>query len=170
MLIFIIAPEELRNEHIHILSSISKSLRTVEEINKASSLQTTEELLALFEEKNHIQNKVLDIIEYSKIEVYIQDEDKFLNILEIFSDIDNCSISITESYDCGFHLHSMPLFASFWNENQKQSHQVINATINKALANDLIRKIQTYTGNINQTPGVMILLHDLAYKVGDLNI
>jgi len=170
LFIFIIAPENMRNEHIHVLSSISKTFRTVEEINAVVSLNSKDELLTLLEKKNDVQNKNLDIIEYSKLEVYIQDENKFLNILEIFSDIDDCSISVAESYDCGLYLHSMPLFASFWNESQKQSHKVISATINKSLANDLIRKIQIHTGDIHKKLGVMILLHDLAYKVGDLNL
>jgi len=170
LFVFIIAPEHLRNEHIHILSSISKSFRTVDEINEVVALKNNDDLLKFFEEKNNAQNKNLDIIEFSKIEVYIQDEEKFLDVLEIFADIDNCSISITEANDCGFYLHSVPLFAFFWNESQKQSHQVISATINKALANDLIRKIQTHTGDINKNSGVMILLHDLAFKAGDLNL
>ena len=65
----------------------------------------------------------------------------------------------------------MPMFASFWNndDDQRGYCRVIQAIIDKTLLNDVIRRIHLEVEDLDNNSGVMIAAHDLLIVRGSLD-
>ena len=169
---FIIGPTKERNLHIKILSSISKLLKSEEIKNKFIEAKDAVEI------KEHIINYIHFIEETGKesikekclFYVFIQDEENFNNILQIFSEaVTDGSVSVIETNNAGYYLNTMPLFAAYWNDDKRSFNRVILAVMDKALSNDVIRTIHMLDKNVGKEPGVLIAVHDLFYSTGSIN-
>jgi len=70
-------------------------------------------------------------IENTLFHVFVQIEDTFEDLLQIFSEIAEAHISIIDANNPGYYLHALPLFASFWNESDKGFNKIILAIVPK---------------------------------------
>lgn len=168
-LVFIIGPSSKRNDHIRVLATVSQVLR----VHGAK-----EEMLA---EKNSVAIRE-SFLRYSRDEVdtkghseccifhvFVQDEHKFYDLLQVFTTIESCSVSVIEAKDATEFLHKLPLFSSFWSEQRKGFNRIIAATVSKSLANDIIRQINDIAGGLDKQSGIMVTVEDVFYAGGTLN-
>ena len=110
---FIIAPKKRRNEHIQVLSSVSKLLKSAEMVQK---LLSAEDPKAVIERLREFWSEGEDIRmakQRSLFTVFVQREEYFDDILQALSTAVRGSISVIETNNAGYYLHKLPLFASF---------------------------------------------------------
>ena len=166
---FIIAPPHKRNSHIQILSSISRITRSSEKINEILNAKTADRLIEIVNE--HVSFKSLELSTKPQVmvNIFIQAEDYFHDILQFLSEISSGSISITETYNAAHYLHSLPLFSTFWVEDKNLFSRVIQIIVDKDLANNVIRGINTIVEDIESKAGVLITAQELFYSQGKLD-
>lgn len=164
---FIIGPENQRNEHIRILSGISRTLAikgVAEELKAASSPENAKELflrhVVALPEKSGQEEKSCFII-------HIQEESKFAEILQAAVSL-TPSVSVIEAGSPGKYLNSLPLFSTFWNNEDKEFHRVLTGLINKKLVNELLRSVNVISGGTEDKSGIMITIMDTYYTSGSL--
>ncbi|MBD3314628.1 MAG: hypothetical protein GF344_02465 [Chitinivibrionales bacterium] len=104
------------------------------------------------------------------LHIFVQIRDKFEDLLQIFSEIDDCSASVVEAADVGYYLNALPLFAGFLSDERKGYNRLIIAVVTKGLANEVIRRITTTVGDVDATTGVMVTVQEMAYCAGSLNL
>ena len=100
----------------------------------------------------------------------MQDEAAFNDLLTIFTDIPNCFVSVLEANNAGKYLHALPLFANFWNEDQKGFQRMIIAVVNKSLANEAIRRAKMTMEEIEEDAGILLFTQPISYMSGSLNL
>jgi len=171
LFIFIFAPKEKRNDHISYLARISQILQspdTVEEIITQTDPEKVYEIfskhVALKEEPGYKPG-----VEKTLFHVFVQVEDKFEDLLQIFSEIAQAHVSIIDANNPGYYLHALPLFASFWNESDKGFHKIIMAVVPKKLANEVLRQVKTVMSNLKNKDGILVITNEVSYFSGSLN-
>lgn len=165
--LFIVGPEEDRTTHIRILSTFSKILKMPD---------APAQLLAADDDKTlrtRFLSYTVDTSDAEKQEkvlftVYVQNESYFSDILQIFSSVTDGTVSVIETNNARHYLHTMPLFAGFWNEQDTISGKVILAVANKSFMNDTIRRIHMVAEDIESEPGVLITVQDVLYTCGSI--
>lgn len=165
--IAIAGPEKERNGHLHLLSKLSRILNdesAVTEILQAESPEAIEEAL--------IRRSPEDLAKVSEesvlCHVVVQKEELFEAIIEVFTAMDSCSLSIINSDESAAYLGSVPLFKGFFADDKSFSKMVI-ATLPKKFANETVRQIELITGNLKKQTGILITMQDLVYINGSLN-
>ncbi len=168
LFVFIIGPEEEKNEHIRLLSAVSKILSSsdaVSEILASKNAGTLKERFLRFylprPEKKE-KNKVL-------FHVFVQKREYWDDILQIFSGVEESYISVVETNDVSYYLKKLPLFSEFWTESSKGFSRVILAVADKSMGNDIIRRINLLVDNFEHQTGVLVTLQNLDYAGGALD-
>ncbi|MCF7859918.1 MAG: PTS sugar transporter subunit IIA [Candidatus Cloacimonetes bacterium] len=170
LFMYIIAPTKQRNKHIRILSEISKVLRNPSNVE---TLLAQKNVKSFFEKFCEYGTWDLDkelSQDYSQITVHVQDSLAFENILEVFTEIQDCHISILEAHNASKYLYSLPLFSQFMNEDRKGFHRIIVAVLNTVYVNNCVRMINNVTEKQRNESKVMITTHALSYYSGSINI
>ena len=170
LFMYIIAPTKQRNKHIRILSEISKVLRVPSQVENLLSQNSVQNFFKTFCEYGTWDVSKELPKNYSQITVHIQESEAFENILEIFTEIQNCHVSVIEAHNAGKYLYSLPLFSQFMNESNKGFHRVIIAVMNTVYVNNSIRAINEVTEKLKDESKVMITTHALSYYSGSINI
>ena len=167
---FIIAPSDKRNIHISFLSAISSLLRVPEAVNEIlvgndpGSIQQS--LIRHSPEKKIITGKQ----DHNILHIFIQNEGKFEDILNILTEVIDVNISVLESNNARGYLYSLPLFSSFWNNEEKGFQRLIIAVMEKSRTNDTLRKINMIIDSSGEDPGILILMQNIDYINGSINI
>lgn len=170
LFVFIIVPKPRRNEHIRLLSKISSILRVQENVSEILSVENPKVIRESFLRHTIIEEEVEEIKEYNLFYVIIQQEEKFNEILEVFTETDGCSVSVIEGNNASKYLYALPLFSSFWSDKEKGFCRAIIASVKKPLSNEVLRKINMVIEDLEEKSGVMILVQDIFYLNGSLNI
>ena len=168
LVFFIIAPEKRKSEHIHLLSSISRVLHKLQAVNEILLSVNAEEVKNKFIAYIKADVKIEQKLESCLINVFVQDEEKFNDILQIFSETDGCSVSVIDGNDASYYLGKIPLFASFWERKERGFHRVIKAVVSKNISNNILRQINLIDGTENKNSGFMVTMQDLSYVNGAL--
>jgi PTS system nitrogen regulatory IIA component len=168
---FIIGPQSQRNRHIQLLSAISKILkkpdviqRFIEAFDEKRVGQIVEELFRLVDIGTAPEPKSGRCL----FHVFVQVEEYFEDLLQIFSAAVDGSITVLETNAAGYYLHRLPLFSAYWSESQKGYCRLILAVVEKDLCNDVIRRIHTVVENLENNTGVLITVQELFYSSGSL--
>jgi len=170
LVVFVFAPEEESNAYIKLLSIISQTLKipgTVEEIVSQLSPEKIREsflrhTLASVETRGRENKRLFHAI--------VQDENIFQQILQVFEAMESSSVMVIEAKNIREYLVKMPLFASFWSDSHLGTSRIIIAAVESALTNETIRAIENITGNLDRRTGVMIMVQDILYAAGSLEM
>lgn len=168
IIFFIIAPEENRDFHIRLLSTISRTLAPESVRNEMLSKTTTMDLRENFLRYVRDDIKQDETTPKSLFHVVLQREDNLNDILQALTAL-SASITVIDAKDASAYLHKLPLFSSFWSDDEKGFHVLILGTINKKLANELIRNIDSIVGGLSGKTGIMVTIQDVTVCVGSLN-
>ena len=170
LFVFIIAPSDKRNMHIHYLSTISGVLRNpeaVEEILAGNNAMVVRESFLHYTSGQKVNKEKK---EFNILHIFVQSEDKFEDILSILTEENETNISVLEANNADKYLHALPLFSSFWNEKKKGFQRMIIATIEKSLTNDVLRKINLLIDSLEEKTGIMVLMQNIVYLNGSIDI
>lgn len=166
---FIIGPENKRNQHIQILSGVSRLLKSPADISRLIEAPDKETLKERFLSLVQYQDRGKEKKEKSLFQVFIQREDYFEDILQAFSAAVQGTISVIETNNAGYYLNTLPLFSAYWTEKDRGFNRIILAVVEKELCNDIIRRINLIVDDIDRESGVLITVHDLSYTSGSLD-
>jgi nitrogen PTS system EIIA component len=167
---FIIGPRQERNDHIRILSTLS---RVLSDQTAATELLSTETPTAAMESLLRTLGDTLTQNKSSRrniITVTVQNEQLFPDILQLFSEEDECFISVIDAHDGSEYLDAMPLFAAFWNDDKKGFHRIIVASIKHSLANEMLRRLDTLVGGLKECKGLFVQIQDVLYAAGRIEL
>lgn len=167
---FIVGPKAQRSRHVSLLSAISKIVRSKESINKLLDTTSADELYERTLENIVFRSEETPAGPASMVHVFIQRDDVFEDILQVFSETTENSLFVDDVQDASAYLHELPLFSALWTESPNTTLKHIRAVVRKSQTNDVIRKISLIEDGIFETPGVMIAVQDLQYFTGSIEL
>ncbi len=165
---FVVAPANERSEYIRILSKISGVLKNPQNVKELLSSKTPAILKENFLKNLEFLPEKQKRKEFVQIDVFVQNEDIFTDILQKFTEIEDSSIVILDADNAGFYLYSSPLFANLWSDNEKTFNKMILAIVPKNVVNELIRNLESLI-KANKK-GILITMHNIIYSSGSLEI
>jgi PTS system nitrogen regulatory IIA component len=168
LIIFIIAPEAESNKHLKLLSAISQTLLIPGAVEEILAENTSEAVCESFLRHTHAEIDTKKQATKCLFNVFVQDENLFRDILEKLVGTETCSLFVGNVENAGAYLAKVPLFADFWRDKASRFSKVITIVIDKGLANDTIRRIESVTGDLSKYTGVMVTVQDLSYTAGSL--
>jgi len=168
LIIFIIAPEAEPNKHLKLLSAISQTLLIPGALEEILAERTPEAVCESFLRHTHAEIDTKRQTTRCFFNVFVQDENVFRDILEKLTGIETSSLVVANTENVGAYLARVPLFADFWRDKPSSFSKVIVAVVDKGLANETIRRIESVTGNLNECTGVMVTIQDIPYAAGSL--
>lgn len=166
---FIIGPRQKRNQHIQILSAFSKLIKTTNIAKEILESKNPEKIALKLFEKMELKKEPADSTEKCLLQIFIQREEYFNEILEILSAEIAGSLSILEANNASHYLHALPLFSTYWSSDIQNFNRIIICRVDKTSCNDIIRRINLIADTLKENPGVMITLQDLSYTSGSLD-
>ena len=103
------------------------------------------------------------------LHVFIQDEDLFDDLLQVFAGSESTSAMILETHESTDYMRKMPLFAGFWNTDLRHFNRMIVAVVRDELVSSTIRNIEYICGKISERDDLMITVTDLHNVLGSLD-
>jgi PTS system nitrogen regulatory IIA component len=168
--LFIIAPARETNEHLRILSAASQVLHTPGIVDKLLSAKTPEALRRTFLEHAPVETPVKDSGEKHLLHLFVQSEDLFEDLLNALASIGPASMEVVASESARRYLVRMPLFAGLWSDKNLGMSQIIIAVVQKAMTNELIRRIERIAGKLDNCNQVLVVVQDVFYAGGSLEV
>jgi len=167
--LFIVGPKTESTEHIRLLSGLSHLLRkpgAKEEIVGASTPLTAKERLLSETPAETPQDPSSG---HHLFQVLVRNEDKFLDLLEVFAGMVGCSAPVVFDGHCATEfLSRRPLFAEFWTDGVSVTPRLLVAIVDKRMSNELIRQIEQRVGPLHEGKDLLVMVENLFYYAGGL--
>ncbi len=168
LVVFIIGPDRESNEHIRILSLVSRILRIPGMVDE--TVKQTEPAAVMESFLRYSRDEVAKGERRARqiCHVFIQDQDMFDDILQVFSAFETANVAVIEAKNTREYLTSMPLFAGFWSDDYLGINRIIIALIDKSLVNETLRSIESITGRLDDRTDILVTVQDVFYAAGSL--
>jgi PTS system nitrogen regulatory IIA component len=168
---FVVGPESEPKEYLKLLSSIAQMLRSETVRNRILSLASSEEVYKfLTEQTRAVDTEPSRRPGMKMMHVFVQNEDLFDDILQIFTGSDSVSAMVIEAHESTDYLMKGPFFAGFWDTSVQQFNRLIVAVIRDELVNGVVRSIEYACGKLADRDDVLVTVTDLHYTLGSLSI
>lgn len=167
LLFFVIGPSAKRNDHIQIISAISRAVVEAESREQLLRAETDEQLFDLVREAFD-SGESAEAGSRSMFHIFVQKPEPFDDLLTIFSAAVPGSLCVLEGTNAGSYFNRLPIFSGFWTDAEDSYFKVIVAVVDEARQNDIIRRINTIVDDIGESPGVLITVQQLSYASGSL--
>ena len=169
LIAFIVGPETEAENHIRLLSTISQALsahRALDELStQTSPAALRKDFLKRFQ---HSDEGPREQTTKSLFHVFVQNEDYFRDILQILTATPDSSTVVVDSENTSEYLARMPLFEGFWRDRPEGISRIVVSVIDKRLANETVRRIESITGSLDKTTGIMVIVQNLAFAAGSI--
>lgn len=168
LIVFIVAPDTVSDAHVRLLSGISQALMVPGAVDEMVAAKSPEALRESF--LRHIRDEVdtSDQAGRDLFHVFVQDEDLFRDILQVFGGMEGSAAVVVETENTSAYLSKLPLFAGFWTDHPSGFCRLIVAVVNKSMTNETIRRIERITGGPDKCSEVLVSVQDLFYCAGSL--
>lgn len=165
---FIIAPEDEAREQIRLLSCISRALGQPAHVRELAAAATPEALRESFLRHAVMHLEVKKGEGKNLFHVFLQNEDLFRQVLQIFSAIPQCDTLILDAQSESAYLSKLPMFAGFWTDKPSAFAQVVIAMVNKSVTNETLRQIEGVVGPLEHAEGILVAVEELFFSAGSL--
>ncbi|MCK5832359.1 PTS sugar transporter subunit IIA [bacterium] len=167
---FIIGPEGDPETHVKILAEVSHILREERVIRE---LIASKSEIALYEKflRHAAPEEIQSETKQQKlVMIIIQNEQHFIEIMELFVEIGIDGASITSSEGMAGVLTKVPLFADFINflGQHAKYHRTIWAVIPTDELEILVQRVEEITGDMNKHIGTILLALDISFFKGTM--
>lgn len=163
---FVAGPEARRTDHVRLLAALTAQLREESTRRRIRAAATAEELQSILAD-GVVPRQPKQADAYSVIVVFVQQQDLYEPILEAVSGEPNSSVAVSEAKSAGSILHRMPLFATFWNDQEQGEIHRIEVVLPRNQVNRAIRRVEELAAG---SRGVQISAMDLSYGSGVLDL
>lgn len=168
---FVIGPESEPKEYLRLLSSIAQVFRNDKTRKELLSLSSPQEILQLLREKVLPDDTAPPRRPGMKMmHVFIQNEDLFDEILQIFTGSESVSAMVLEAHESTDYLMKGPFFAGFWDSKVQRFNRLIVAVIRDELVNSTVRSIEYACGKLSERDDILVTVTDLHYTLGSLSL
>jgi mannitol/fructose-specific phosphotransferase system IIA component (Ntr-type) len=168
LIVFIVGPARESSEHIRILSMISRALSRPDAVTEMVAASTNEMLYESLV-RHLVDEPVTDGEEgRSLFHVFVQDEDLFRDILQVFGGTEPRFTAVIEAENASAYLSKVPLFAGLWHDSPRTFSRVIVSLVRKRMTNELVRRIEAITGPLSKTDSVLVTVQDVFFSAGSL--
>ena len=167
-MVFIIGPDEETNEHIRVLSLISRILHIPGIVEELLAQHSPDALAESFLRHSREHVPVKEKGAYRLCQIFVQDEDLFHEVLEVLASVQTASLAIVEGKNTREFLVAIPLFAGFWSDTHLGFNKIILMVIDASLTNETLRAIESVTGDLTKRSDILVLVQDLFYAAGSL--
>lgn len=168
LVVFIIGPNDRPTENIRLLSGISRILANKNAVSEMTEAKHVNTLLESFLRYGRDEFDTRQDGSRSIIHVFIQNEDHFREILAVFGSMETSYTVVMEAENTSAYLSKMPLFAGFWTDTSRSFCRVLIASVLKSMTNETIRQIESITGDLNDSAGILVTVQDLLFSAGSL--
>lgn len=168
LLMFIIAPADRPTTHIRLLSSLSRALQEPQAVTKLLNARDSESAISFLVQLTGPDIRTDRSNPKSQLHVFVQDEPVFKEILSTISGLETSSLAVMDAENSRHYLSALPLYAAMGKNGRSDVCKVIVAIVEQKLSNEIIRRIETVTGPLQECSGVMVTVQDLAYSAGSL--
>ena len=169
LIVFIIAPENESNKHIRLLSAISQALLVPGAVKELLAGSSAEGLYESFLRHSRADIDTSEQEGKRLFHVFVQEEKLFQDIFVQMAQVESNSLVVVNAENAAMYMSRMPLFADFWNDEPDKFSKVILAVVEKGLANETLRRIESVTGDLKKKRGVMVTIQEMFYSAGLLN-
>ena len=104
------------------------------------------------------------------VHVFVQNEDLFDDILQIFTGSESVSALVLEAHESTDYLMKGPFFAGFWDTSVQQFNRLIVAVVRDELINGVVRSIEYACGKLSERDDILVTVTDLHYTLGSLTL
>ncbi|MCK5808041.1 PTS sugar transporter subunit IIA [bacterium] len=170
IIVFILAPADKRSEHIRHLAIIARVLHSEEKRAEIISAKEAAFVRQAFLTRHHEHTMAQTKTESYLFTVIIQDADIFDDILELFTNIEGGSVSVTEAKDATDYLNALPLFHSFITEERAGYHRIILATLTEQYLNETTYELNSFIEKRSGAPGLLFFVQKLNYLNGNIDL
>jgi mannitol/fructose-specific phosphotransferase system IIA component (Ntr-type) len=168
LIVFIVGPARESSEHIRVLSMISRALSRADAVAEMIAA-STDEMLYESLVRHLVDEPATDGEEgRSLFHVFIQDEDLFRDILQVFGGTEPRFTAVIEAENASSYLSKVPLFAGLWHDSPRTFSRVIVSLVRKRMTNELVRRIEAVTGPLSKTDSVLVTVQDVFFSGGSL--
>lgn len=167
---FIVGPESNTADHARILSGLSLQLSAKDQRKQIQAAETDADLIEAVVVPKAAHRQILTGPEKRLVHVVIQNEDSFHTVLQAIESIEQSTAVVIESNNATQYLTRLPVFASLLSDGPNQFSRVILATVNHAMTNELLRRIEAVTGPLAQRTDVSVIVQDVFLVAGSLAV
>ncbi len=167
---FVMGPADRPKEHLMLLSRLARLMR-VEESRSAllGATSASEVGLILSSGESEPEQPPEKRPGMRMLHVFVQDEDVFDDILQVFTATAETSAMVVEGHESTDYLHRHALFAGFWNPDIRHFNRLIIAVVREELVGAAIRSIEYVCGDIGERRDVLVTVTDLELALGSLD-
>lgn len=169
LVFYIIAPENQRSRHIVLLSSISRIAKDKKLLKKIITAKDPKEVHGLLTQEAEQVSVDTSRSGICQAVIHVSNEHIFEEVLEIVTSRAEGAVSVIEAAGASQYLNKLPLFATFWNENESDHHKIILAYIDERFINDTVRKINSLPGGDPANKNILISVQRVMYHSGALD-
>ncbi|MFH1566780.1 MAG: PTS sugar transporter subunit IIA [Gemmatimonadota bacterium] len=169
VVVFVIGPEGRPGDHLKLLSAASRVLasKVVREGLVAASDPAA--AVALLDHHAPVPQAGPGGEGFSLVTVSVQVEKAFFDILQAVSS-ETCNISVHNASDASEYLHRLPLYALLWVDDPRPFHRVVVGVVERQSVPGLTAEIAQIADALECDAGVLVVVQDLAYCRGSLNV
>jgi PTS system nitrogen regulatory IIA component len=168
LFVFIIGPRVESSDHIRILSTVSRVLSSASSVREMTAAGSDEALYESFVRHVRDEPRTEKGAPRSLFQVFVQDEELFRQILEVFGATEPRFTTVLEAENASSYMAKVPLFAGLWNDSPRTFSRVIVSLVGKRMTNELVRRIESVTGPLSDCDRVMVLVQDVFFSGGSL--
>ncbi len=169
LIVFIVGPTEAAQEsHIRILSWISQMFSQPRMVDSVLSENSAAGVQAQF--LKHGQRRLRSATAHNLFHVFVQEEEVFDEILQIFTGCGSSSVVVIEAQNGSAYLARMPLFADFWSTGVHEFSRIIVAVVDGQMTNEVVRRIEDFNVGARERHHVLVTVQKLLYTSGVLSI
>lgn len=166
-----IGPPDKPNEHLKLLSAISRMLRDVKIKNELLKAKTPEALYETVIMGSGEELKKPTPIEKQKLLIIILYEQKYLeDILELFIELGIKGSTVIDSIGMGGILTKVPLFADFINflgQNKNYSKTIL-ALVSESELSSIVKDVDELLGDLDKRGGAALIALDVSFAKGTM--
>ncbi|MDT8389856.1 MAG: PTS sugar transporter subunit IIA [Lentisphaeria bacterium] len=169
LLAFIIAPAEMSESHVVLLSQLSQVLVGKHAVDKlVSAVDPTGLYRHIMAATSGGTVTAKENWPASLFQISLTNEDLLYELLPIFSAVPGCQAMVTDALKSTSFLKHMPLFSSFWTSRSNDELKIITAVVPKKMTNEVIRQVDQATGGIADRDDALLIVQDLFFCSGNL--
>jgi PTS system nitrogen regulatory IIA component len=168
LLAFIVGPERESNDHIALLSEISHAMMAPGAIEEMVQAETPDALKKSLLSHSRGSVDAKDPTSKNLFHVFVTDEGKFREILQVFAAMEATALSVVEARTASEYLAKIPLFAGFWGDREVGVCRTITALVEKDFTNEVVRRIEQIAGDLDKSGDVSIAVQNVFYSSGIL--
>lgn len=169
---FVVGPAGRAKAHLTLLSCLAQLLRSSSVRKSLRSADDAQEVFTVLTGEIPTAAPGAEVSgsrgEMRLVHVFVQDEDIFDEILQVFAATETYSAMVMEAHESTDYLAKTPLFAGFWDGEMRAFNRIIIATVRDELVNAVIRNIEYVCGRLDQREGIMVTVSPLLTVAGSL--